>query len=102
MRHIVKDSETEKKKRMKEAADAKAQLEKVVRENADKELCPVCLDQSKCVAFNCGHLVCGECAELYFVPRRRPQTGSYKRTPRPGALCPICRTAIVSCVRVYG
>ena len=60
-------------------------------------MCPVCLDASKNTAFNCGHLVCEDCASLYFTPPSRKGT----RRARPGALCPICRQGITSSQRVF-
>eukprot|EP00929_Paragymnodinium_shiwhaense_P083548 TRINITY_DN44579_c0_g1_i2.p1 TRINITY_DN44579_c0_g1~~TRINITY_DN44579_c0_g1_i2.p1 ORF type:complete len:167 (+),score=15.80 TRINITY_DN44579_c0_g1_i2:116-616(+) len=49
--------------------------------------CPVCMTNVMNMALGCGHRVCGDCLKAI---RRRQQEQ-----------CPVCRTPITSCVRLY-
>lgn len=50
--------------------------------NNDQQVCPICLTNPKNMAFGCGHQTCYECG--------------------PGLqLCPICRSEIVTRIRLY-
>ncbi|KAK8605504.1 hypothetical protein V6N13_102282 [Hibiscus sabdariffa] len=48
----------------------------------DNQVCPICLGNPKDMAFGCGHQTCCECGEDL-------------------QLCPICRTAIKTRIRLY-
>jgi len=65
------------------ARDAELErAERVEREREAAEQCPVCLDASKDVAFQCGHRTCGECAEQL-------------------STCPICMTDITTRMKIF-
>ncbi|MGI4421866.1 RING-HC finger protein, partial [Klebsiella pneumoniae] len=48
----------------------------------DNQLCPICLSNSKDMAFGCGHQTCCECG---------PDL----------ELCPICRSPILTRIKLY-
>ncbi|KAL8200765.1 hypothetical protein R6Q57_012104 [Mikania cordata] len=48
----------------------------------DDQLCPICITNSKDMAFGCGHQTCYECGETL-------------------ELCPICRSAIQTRIKLY-
>ena len=57
--------------------------EQVEQRREEERTCPICLTARKNLAFQCGHLVCTECA------------ASLER-------CPTCRQAIVTRVELFG
>ncbi|PWA37405.1 copine (Calcium-dependent phospholipid-binding protein) family [Artemisia annua] len=48
----------------------------------DEQLCPICLTNSKNMAFGCGHQTCHECGKAL-------------------KLCPICRSSIKTRIKLY-
>ena len=74
--------DAERAARDAERAARDAELERVEREREAAEQCPVCLDASKDVAFQCGHRTCGECAEQL-------------------STCPICMTDITTRMKIF-
>jgi hypothetical protein len=67
--------------------------------------CVICLENEICnIAFiPCGHqAVCEHCS-LTILPRK-PKSSSYRSLPwnvQASNLCPICRSSVQSCLRVY-
>lgn len=55
--------------------------------------CPVCMENTKDHAFECGHGVCGDCAK---------QIGkATNRKGQKGFECPECRTKSKKCIKLY-
>jgi len=68
------------------AEQAKLQAaERAERMAAEANLCPVCVEHCKNMAFQCGHMVCSSCGT----------------NPGLRNLCPICRVPVVQRITLY-
>ncbi|KAJ9564210.1 hypothetical protein OSB04_000176 [Centaurea solstitialis] len=54
----------------------------ISKSTSDNQLCPICLNNTKNMAFGCGHQTCYECGETL-------------------QLCPICRSSIQTRIKLY-
>ncbi|XP_006816177.1 uncharacterized protein LOC102802857 [Saccoglossus kowalevskii] len=66
----------------KKLEEEKKELQEKARALEDKHCCPICMETTRDVAFQCGHMTCRKCSELIHK-------------------CPICRTAITQRINLY-